>query len=249
MIGGLIQRDLSASRGDPRKPADFVVQESLMSGPPDPFVVLQNSTICTPWPPGPWHAFIDQVFSLKAFRNTLPQKHESFCIELVRTLSNSSAMLLTTLIGLTIMSLLPLAHSSPSKPLFQPSPRQVDPIGSTWCSVDTSNASIVPFAQDPGWKATMSECLSRLNAQNFDGTECVPTSSNGTQLGPTFGFWKAQKRNDIPTYGDVCYARCAPCLQAGIDALWAVTTRCSYVFYPYGKKDKVGCDVGFDYGT
>lgn len=51
-------------------------------------------------------------------------------------------------------------------------------------------------------------------------------------------------------YGDVCYEKCAPCLQAGIDALHAVTTRCSYAIYPLGNLGhKSGCDIGFDYGT
>jgi len=160
-------------------------------------------------------------------------------------------MLLTTLIGLTIMSILPLACSFPFKSVLRSMPLKGDTVGSTWCSVDTSKASVVPFAQDPGWKATMSKCLSRLNAQDWNGTECVPASSNGTPLGPTFGFWKAQARYDIPDqmFAGACYAQCAPCLQSGIDALYAVTTRCTFRNHPWGPEYSCGCDMGFDYGT
>lgn len=97
----------------------------------------------------------------------------------------------------------------------------------------------------------MSACLTRLNAQDWNGTECVPTSSNGTQLGPTFGFWKAQARYDIQNqmYPEACYYRCAPCLQKGIDAMLAVTTRCTFRNHPFGPEYSCGCDMGFDYGT
>ena len=160
-------------------------------------------------------------------------------------------MLLATLIGLALTSILSLAYSVPFKAVPRAGRQGTGIIGSIWCSVDTSTASIVPTAQDPGWRTTMSTCLGRLNAQDWNGTECVPASSNGTQLGPTFGFWKAQARYDIKEqmFPEACYARCAPCLQKGIDALHAVTTRCTFRNYPFGPEYSCGCDMGFDYGT
>ena len=160
-------------------------------------------------------------------------------------------MLLSTVTAFSITFILPLVSAFPSTSFFQPT-RRNQPIsvailyGQFWCSADSSKASVVPFAQDPGWVASMMTCLSRLNAPNWDGTECVPTAANGTRLGPTFGFWMAKKNNwkgqILPSY---CYQLCLPCLQSGINKQQAVTTRCSYEFT---KVKGIGCDIGFDYG-
>ncbi len=35
----------------------------------------------------------------------------------------------------------------------------------------------------------MTDCVNKLNANNWDGTECKPNAANGTELGSSFGFY------------------------------------------------------------
>ena len=159
-------------------------------------------------------------------------------------------MLLSTVIGLSITFILPLVSAFPFTSFFRPMRRDLpNGYSQLWCSADSSKASVVPFAQDPGWVASMTTCLARLNVPDWNGTECVPTAANGTRLGPTFGFWKAPKsKSPNQMYPLACSQICLPCLQSGINKQHAVTTRCSYAFWPYGKEFELGCDIGFDYG-
>lgn len=129
----------------------------------------------------------------------------------------------------------------------------------TICSADTSNATIVPFAQNYYWSLSMGDCLERLNNTGWNGAACVPAvPSNppsdyapaqqggfgpGDSLGPPFGFYKgnhgyAKEGLD----GLDCFNLCAQCLELGIDKERAVTTSCD-VQYANGVK----CWMGFNY--
>ena len=107
-------------------------------------------------------------------------------------------------------------------------------------SADTSDGSVVPFAQDPGWASSMTSCLGQLNNAAWNGAECVPVAANGNALGPKFGFYKGGKNMDN---GFDCFNACQPCLAEGIANQRAVTTSCTWK-----AGDKASCSMGFKYG-
>lgn len=93
----------------------------------------------------------------------------------------------------------------------------------------------------------MGGCLQRLNADNWDGTECIPYyPANSTDVNPkpNFGFWKSHSWNFHS--GQDCFNQCAACLQKGIDKGLAVTTSCHYKV-PVFATIKATCEMGFDY--
>lgn len=114
------------------------------------------------------------------------------------------------------------------------------------CSANPDNA-ILDWARDPGWNSTMWGCLEKMNNDGWNGAECVPASADGTQLGPTFGFWKGEAHWEGT--GTECYNMCSDCLKSGINALQAVTTTCEYEKWTGLLNRKQHCDVGFTYGT
>lgn len=93
----------------------------------------------------------------------------------------------------------------------------------------------------------MQGCLENLDNDNWDGAECVPNNGNGTQIGPTFGFYKSH--DSYFTDAQDCYNQCEDCLARGITAMWAVTTHCDYEANHFGPGIKSHCGMGFDYGT
>ena len=109
------------------------------------------------------------------------------------------------------------------------------------CSADTSNATVVPFAEDPGWASTMTTCLDALNTATWaEENECKPVAANGTALGPSFGFFMNGTKWDDPAD---CWTKCNACLAEGIKNERAVTTNC---WYDAGKGSS--CEMGFNYG-
>ena len=118
----------------------------------------------------------------------------------------------------------------------------------TVCSVDTSDAAVVPFADNTHWVDAMTKCSVGLEGDSNDGLTCAPKDQNGAALGPTFDFWKAETGKDQDPAA--CYDECINCLASGIDQHLAVTTSCQFkVFYARGPAIKGTCNMGFDYGT
>ena len=92
-------------------------------------------------------------------------------------------------------------------------------------------------------------CLDQLNSSTWDGNTCAPKDSNGTPIGPTFGFWKGETHHSSPQDAEDCFEQCYYCLRGGIYAQQAVTTSCQFKSYAaLGPAIKWTCDMGFDYG-
>lgn len=117
-----------------------------------------------------------------------------------------------------------------------PDPAGYDP--SSTCTYTGGNVTVTPT-----WVSAMTGCLNTLNADNWDGAECVPTAG-----GTTFGFYKGE--NDYDS-GTDCWKRCAGCLSSAINAGQNVTTKCQY---EYRVKEELHykthtCTMGYDAGS
>ena len=115
------------------------------------------------------------------------------------------------------------------------------------CSADTSDAAMTTWSQTIAWQNSMLDCLGQMDNSGWNGASCQPKlESDGTTLGPAFGFWKGETHN---TDGQGCYDKCAPCLKEGIQKGLAVTTSCYYKDYiALGPGVKWTCEMGFNYG-
>lgn len=91
----------------------------------------------------------------------------------------------------------------------------------------------------------MTDCVNKLNANNWDGTECKPNAANGTELGSSFGFYKSHSHMFHDPLD--CWRACVGCLLEGIDDESAVTTHCDYTVQVAGRGINAHCGMGFDY--
>lgn len=117
------------------------------------------------------------------------------------------------------------------------------------CSAN-QNHPVQDFAKDPAWNTSMMACLSRFdNDDQGTGLSCQPKSADGSDLGPSFGFWRGI--GEVPHLADpkVCYVYCQSCLARGLG--WLRAERTVFV-YDYGDKGtdgkEVGCQMRFDWG-
>lgn len=118
----------------------------------------------------------------------------------------------------------------------------------TTCSANQDGA-IPDWAANPAWALNMTSCLETMNNDEWNGADCKPALADGTALGPSFGFWKGERKwhGDDDT-GSSCYAECSDCLKQGIDWNQAQTTNCQFEYYTGLGAQRHHCQMGFDYG-
>lgn len=59
------------------------------------------------------------------------------------------------------------------------------------CTANQDGA-IPGWAANPEWSTSMAACLQQMNNTDWNGANCIPKASEGTLLGPSFGFWKGE---------------------------------------------------------
>lgn len=112
-----------------------------------------------------------------------------------------------------------------------------------YCTANQDGA--IPGWVNEAWQSNMTDCLERMNADNFDGNVCIPADANGERLGPRFNFWKGEEHASKD--GLWCFQQCSSCLMRGINWKQAQTTSCKAVSKNNVFLHDAVCTMGFDY--